>query len=84
MGLAQFIQTISSDDKTSSGLLDGTGKQLLNVLELIIGYVCTGQVHVHILGRIGVMPCDCVALHSSDHRLCPCACAKETNSDKRS
>ena len=27
---AQLIQTISSADNTSSGLLDGTGKQLLS------------------------------------------------------
>ena len=32
MGLAQFIQTISSTDKTSSGLLDGSGKQMLNLV----------------------------------------------------
>ena len=30
MGLAPFIQTIYSTNTTSSGLLDGTGKQMLN------------------------------------------------------
>ena len=42
--------------------------------ELVIGYVCTGQVHFRIFGRISFMPSDCVALYSSDHRLCPSAC----------
>ena len=32
------------------------------------------SVHFHIFGRIGFMPFDCVAFHSSDHRLCPSAC----------
>ena len=32
MGPVPFIQTISSTDKTSSGLLDGTGKQMLNLV----------------------------------------------------
>ena len=42
--------------------------------ELIIGYVFTCQVHIHIFGRTGFMPSDCIALHPSDHRLCPSAC----------
>ena len=32
MGPVQFIQTISSTDTTSPGLLDGTGKQMLNLM----------------------------------------------------
>ena len=53
--------------------------------ELITGYGCTCQVHFNIFGRIGLMPSDCIALHSLDQRLSPKRVrANEMNSDMRS
>ena len=89
MGPAQFIRTNSSTDKTSSGLLDGTGKQMLNLVavlgELVIGCVCTGQVHFHVFGKIRLIFFGCVAPPLLESPLVPKrVCANETNSDMRS